>query len=161
MNPRLPLLLLLSIGCCGCLKDSSPELLTVVPEFDELPAAECEVVTLKPVSAETPVAESGADGYTGAVVHVSDDCEPCHWLLTDLRYLSAHHGWRVCEHSRLDPRADWVIANNSDGVRSFPLVEFFRDGEPVGESSGYVCSPDFEVRRDALRTLVRSHPRKQ
>jgi len=175
--------LLLGAGCCGCLEASpEPELLpepdpafTMIedlPDFYEQPrTTEHAIVpllaqddtpavsqsTMKPVTTE-----QRRGGFTGAIVYTRAECPPCHNLVTDLQYLAANHGWTLSERelSTITPSTsiDWVIVHGQSS-EAYPTVEFYRDGELIGESRGYSLADNFSNRREPLLNLIRSHPR--
>lgn len=162
------------LAALGCLQSSPDQSATEPPDFDTLAAVTSDpivdatqhqpqkFISLKPVATEAPptIAKTSArhtTGYTGAVVHVGEDCAPCHWLLTDLRWLAAEHGWTLDERGT-DQTADWVICRKYT-LPQYPTVEYFRNGERVGTSTGYVVSNSFNDRSDALLKLVRGHPK--
>lgn len=168
------LLFALTLLIAGCLCDPEPTT-TDAPDFDDsrpvtlfddaneqyLPPVE--VTTAKPVAINasqpmTPAASQQQEpaAFTGAVVHVSDNCAPCHWLLTDLEMLHHQHGWTVAAGSENIP-ANWILEHNTPGVEAFPRIDFFRDGSLQESRTGYVDSPRFEDRRNLLAALVATH----
>lgn len=123
--------------------------------------------TMKPVNQPTiekppQPAEQPRSGFTGAIVFVKGDCPPCENLVTDLQYLAQNHGWSLAdkELATITPKdkIDWVISHG-EGAPAYPTVEFYRDGELIGESRGYSLAGRFSDRREPLLNLIRSHPR--
>lgn len=174
------MLLLLILFLTGCLKSPKDEQATTdPPEFDSIPLAlyddEPQQVTTHKLTSSGPEtfpeivpASSHAEpapppnrppkktGYTGAVVHVGDDCTPCHFLVQDLLWL-VQHGWTVDETGK-DQSADWVISRKH-ALQLYPTIEFFRDGQSLNIVTGYSTSENFAQRQTILRELVRDHPR--
>lgn len=120
--------------------------------------------TMKPVAESPPAqpAEEPRSGFTGAIVFVKEDCPPCHNLVLDLQYLAQNHGWTLADKElttiRPKDEIDWLISHG-EGAPAYPIVEFYRDGELIGESRGYSLQNDFRDRREPLLNLIRSHPR--
>jgi hypothetical protein len=137
--------------------DQTAQKNTIVPLMakDDTPAVS--QTTMKPVTTE-----QRRSGFTGAIVYTKSDCPPCRNLVTDLQYLAANHGWTLSERelSTITPTAaiDWVIVHGQN-AEAFPMVEFYRDGEFIGESRGYSLARNFADRREPLMNLIRSHPR--
>lgn len=106
--------------------------------------------------------EQPRSGFTGAIVFVKGDCPPCINLVTDLQYLAQHHGWSLADKElttiRPKDEIDWLISHG-EGAPAYPIIEFYREGELIGESRGYSQASQFADRREPLLNLIRSHPR--
>lgn len=116
--------------------------------------------TFKPVNAsiEQPdKATSDAKGFTGALVYVAEDCPPCHFLETDLRYLEAKYHWTLSRETDEKP-TDWVITDRPSPSGQNPLIEFYRAGELIATAQGYDTRPSFTDRKQSLRKLIAAHP---
>lgn len=152
---------LLMLVVCGCLCE--PETISMAtPEFDEaLPFVETSepihVNTAKPVADVPAASQRPAEpvGFTGAVAYVSTNCDPCHYLQTDLHWLRDQRGWKVSYPDESGVKAaDFVIEISPDGVGTFPLTVFYERGQPVDAIEGYTNSPDASQRRQALAAIV-------
>lgn len=133
-------------------EDSEP--VTLIGDANDRYISAVEVTTGKPVI--TPAATQAPTPFTGAVVSVAENCEPCHWLLTDLEMLRIDHGWTLAEATENRP-AQWIIEHDRPGITTFPLIEFYKDGQLVLSRIGYTASPNFADRRDSLVDLVATH----
>lgn len=158
MRHCLIILLLVVTGCLETPPDSTVD----APTFDDLgtltdPVVDVAVITRKVIPddpfPQLPQAPE-PKGYTGAVVHVSNDCAPCHWLLIDLEWLRDTHGWTLAETGQ---EAHWLIDRQQTQAK-YPTIQYFRDGQLIGTVTGYSVARDFSERKDRLRDLVRGHP---
>ena len=181
----LVLCLAAALACSGCLVESKDSE-TDAPDFDsavpvglfvpaapaasaetpqpETPAADYgDAGAVQQVTTQKPIAEH-AGGYTGAIVYVSTDCVPCHNLLDDLRFLAENYHWEVADIGQQrqppdSPAADWLISH-AEGLDSYPVVQFYLDGDTVGSFHGYNPAASFSERSATLRDLVHEHPKK-
>lgn len=152
---------LMTLAVCGCLCE--PETISMAtPEFDEpLPFVEesepVHINTAKPVASVPAASQKNAEpvGFTGVVAYLSDNCAPCEWLQTDLHWLRDQKGWKVSYADEPTVKtADIVIEEKTPGVERFPLTIFYKDGQPVDAIEGYVNSPNFSDRINALGAIV-------
>ena len=152
---------LMTLAVCGCLCE--PETISMAtPEYDEqLPFVEesepVHINTAKPLAAVPAAAQKPAEpvGFTGVVAYLSEKCDPCECLQTDLHWLRDAKGWKVSYADESTVKtADIVIEINTPGVERFPLTIFYKDGQPVDAIEGYVNSPNFSDRINALGAIV-------
>lgn len=113
--------------------------------------------TRKPEQPEQPQAKATTKGYTGALVYVAEDCPPCHYLETDLRYLEAKYHWTLSQETDERP-TDWVITQRPSPSGQNPLIEFYKNGELIATAQGYDSRPSFTDRKESLRKLIKAHP---
>jgi hypothetical protein len=111
--------------------------------------------TLKPATVEAPRPERKK--FTGALVYVAEECPPCHYLETDLRYLQAHYHWTLTDE-RTEKPADFVLSTRPSPSGQNPFIEYYRDGEIVATAQGYSNQPAFVDRKAALRQILSAHP---
>lgn len=95
--------------------------------------------------------------FTGAVVYVREDCEPCHFLDVDLRWLARFYDWTIAEERDAKP-ADFVICRRASPNGVNPYVEFYQDGELISKAEGYTAASNFIDRKASLIKLLKAHP---
>lgn len=154
---------MLCVCLAGCLEPASPAVSSPdpAPAFEPVPT---DPISEAPALLPEPdpfveVAPVAVAGFTGVRCYGNPStCNPCRLLKTDLRWLAQNHGWSVSD--RIDVPADWQFLPERATDERIPLIEFWRDGRLFDVWYGYSSAEDFEARKDALRELVRRHPRR-
>jgi hypothetical protein len=98
--------------------------------------------------------------FTGAVVYVKEDCQPCHFLDVDLRWLARFYDWTIAEEREATP-ADFILCRRPSPNGVNPYVEFYENGELIAKAEGYTTAPAFIDRKPSLVKLLKAHPVRQ
>lgn len=101
-------------------------------------------------------------GYTGAVVYVSgngEPCVPCDHIVDDLYWLAeTKPGWSVGKYHR-DVHNDWTIVSRPQHTRTrVPAIEYYSDGKRIDYVEGYTSAAEWNVRLPLFRDIVGKHP---